>query len=70
MGPLSVVHEHVGAQVARGGEGARAQRTLVRLFLDVRHLVVVEVGRGGEPLATHTALVGLLTAVDPPVGVQ
>lgn len=25
VGPLAVVHEHVGAQVTGGGEGARAQ---------------------------------------------
>lgn len=42
----------------------------LKLYLDVSHPVVVEVGRGGESLAANGALVGLLAAVDPPVGVE
>ena len=34
------------------------------------HLVVVEVAAGCEPLTTDPALVGLLSRVDPPVGVE
>ena len=38
--------------------------------LVMSHLVVVEVAAGCEPLTTHPTLVGLLSGVDPPVGVQ
>ena len=36
----------------------------------MRHLVVVEVAGGGEPLAADAALVRLLAAVDAPVRVE
>ena len=39
-------------------------------YLDVSHLVVVEVTGGGEPLAADTALMRLLPTVDPPVRVE
>lgn len=42
----------------------------MRLFLDVGHLVVVEIRRGCESFPTHSALMGLFPTVDPPVGVQ
>lgn len=38
--------------------------------LFVRHPVVVEVGAGGEALATDGALVGLLSGVDAAVSVE
>jgi len=40
------------------------------IYLVVCHLVVVEVGAGGETLAAHAALVWLLTAVDASVRVE
>lgn len=36
----------------------------------MRHAVVVEVAAGGESLAAHLALVGLLATVDAAVGVE
>lgn len=39
-------------------------------YLDVCHLVVVEIAAGGEAFAADTTLMRLLPAVDPPVRVQ
>ena len=36
----------------------------------MRHTMIVEVGAGGEALATDLALVRFLARMDPPVGVQ
>jgi hypothetical protein len=49
--------------VAKGGRNTFTH-------LNMRHPVVVKVGTSREALATDLALVGLLTRVNSPVGVQ
>lgn len=68
--PRPVVHVHVRLEVARGRKRLGTQRTLVRLFLDVGHPVVVQIRAGSEPFSAHLALVGFFSRVDPPVRVQ
>lgn len=41
----------------------------MRLLLNMGHLVVVKVTGRGEPLATNSTLVGLLSTVDPSVSI-
>ena len=52
------------------GSGAELSTAATGTHLDVGHLVVVEVTGSSEALAADSALVGLLAAVDAPVGVE
>ena len=68
--PVSVVDVRMCFQVTGSREGLATEVALMRLVLAVGHPVVVEIGGGGEPLATDGALVWLFSRMDATMRVQ
>lgn len=64
VGPLSIVNKHMRPKITRSGERSCTQRTLMRLFFDMCHLMIVKIARSSKTLSTDTTLVRFFATVN------